>query len=115
VRLTSTGAHAQIEVADSGVGIAAADLPHLFDRFYRAGNATGLSVPGLGLGLTIVRTIVEGHGGTARVRSREGEGTTFTIVLPVAGSDSRSRGSSRADRRPTAPTPASGAGSRRRA
>ena len=45
----------------------AEDLPHLFDRFYRARNATGRAVPGLGLGLTIVRTIVEGHGGTVSV------------------------------------------------
>ncbi|HEU4703415.1 MAG TPA: ATP-binding protein [Conexibacter sp.] len=115
VRLADAGAQAQIEVADTGVGIAEQELPHLFDRFYRARNATGLSVPGLGLGLTIVRTIVEGHGGTVSVRSREGEGTSFTIQLPVAGSGSRSRESSRADRRPTAPIPASGAGSRRRA
>ncbi len=115
VRLTSTDAQARIEVADSGVGIAETDLPHLFDRFYRARNATGLSVPGLGLGLTIVRTIVEGHGGTVSVRSREGEGTSFTIALPVADSGSRSPGSSRADRRRTVPTPASGAGSPRRA
>jgi signal transduction histidine kinase/HAMP domain-containing protein len=115
VRLTRADAHAQIEVADTGVGIAEEDLPHLFDRFYRARNATGLSVPGLGLGLTIVRTIVDGHGGTVSVRSREGEGTSFTVVLPVAGSGSRSRESSRADRRPSAPIPASGASSPRRA
>ena len=115
VRLASVGAQAQLEVVDTGVGIAEADLPHLFDRFYRARNATGQSVPGLGLGLTIVRTIVEGHGGTVAVRSREGEGTTFTVVLPVAGSGSRSLESSQADRRPTVPTPASGAGSPRRA
>jgi len=114
-RLTSADAQARIEVADSGIGIAAEDVPHLFDRFYRARNATGQSVPGLGLGLTIVRTIVEGHGGTVSVHSRVGEGTSFTVVLPVAGSGSRSRGSSPADRHPTAPTPASGAGSPRRA
>jgi len=115
VRLTSADGQAQIEVADTGVGIAEEDLPQLFDRFYRARNAAGLSVPGLGLGLTIVRTIVEGHGGTVHVRSREGEGTSFTVVLPVAGSGSRSRGSSPADRRPTVPIQASGAGSPRRA
>ncbi|HEX7291368.1 MAG TPA: ATP-binding protein [Conexibacter sp.] len=115
VRLTGEDAQARIEVADSGVGIAPEDLPHLFDRFYRARNATGRPVPGLGLGLTIVRTIVEGHGGAVSVRSRVGEGTSFTVVLPVADSGSRSRESSRADRRPTVPSPASGAGSPRRA
>ena len=115
VRLTQAGAQARIEVADTGIGIAEDDLPQLFDRFYRARNATGHSVPGLGLGLTIVRTIVEGHGGTVGVRSRVGEGTAFTIALPAAGSGSRSHGSSRADRRPRVPTPASGAGTPRRA
>jgi signal transduction histidine kinase len=115
VRLASQGPHARIEVADTGVGIPAEDQPHLFDRFYRARNATGRSIPGLGLGLTIVRTIVEGHGGTVSVRSESGEGTTFMVLLPAVGSDSRSRAPSRADRHPTAPIPASGAGSPRRA
>ena len=100
---------------DSGVGIFAEDLPHLFDRFYRSRSATSRSVPGLGLGLTIVRTIVEGHGGSVSVRSEAGCGATFTVLLPAAGSDSRSREPSPADRRRTDPTPASGAGSPRRA
>jgi signal transduction histidine kinase/HAMP domain-containing protein len=115
VRLAGADGQARVEVADSGVGIAPEDLPRLFDRFYRARNATGRPVPGLGLGLTIVRTIVEGHGGAVSVRSRIDEGTCFTVVLPVADSGSRSRESSPADRRPTVPSPASGAGSRRRA
>ena len=115
VHLSQAGTQARIEVADTGIGIAEDDLPQLFDRFYRAKNATGRSVPGLGLGLTIVRTIVEGHGGTVRVRSRVGEGTAFTIALPAAGSGTRSRGSSRADHRQMVPTPTSGAGSPRRA
>jgi signal transduction histidine kinase len=115
VRLEGEGPYARIVVADTGVGIPAEDQPHLFDRFYRARNATGRSIPGLGLGLTIVRTIVEGHGGTVSVHSEAGDGATFTVLLPAAGSDSRSRAPSRADRRPTAPTPASAAGSPRRA
>jgi signal transduction histidine kinase/HAMP domain-containing protein len=115
VRLESEGPQARLEVADTGVGIPAEDQPHLFDRFYRARNATGRSIPGLGLGLTIVRTIVEGHGGTVAVRSESGAGAAFTVRLPVVGSDSRSRAPSRADRRPMAPSPASGAGSPRRA
>jgi signal transduction histidine kinase/HAMP domain-containing protein len=115
VRLVREGSQARLEVADTGVGIPAEDQPHLFDRFYRARNATGRSVPGLGLGLTIVRTIVEGHGGTVSVRSDPGEGASFTVRLPAVGSGSRSRARSRADRRPTDPSPASGAGSRRRA
>ncbi len=116
VRLCGKGAHARIEVADTGVGIPAEDQPHLFDRFYRARNATGRSIPGLGLGLTIVRTIVEGHGGTVSVHSTPGEGATFTVLLPAAvGSDSRSRAPSQVDHHQTAPTPASGAGSPHRA
>src|SRR5215218_999420 len=115
VRLTSEGSHARIEVADTGVGIPGEDQPHLFDRFYRARNATGRSIPGLGLGLTIVRTIVEGHGGTVSVHSAPDKGATFRVLLPAVGSGSRSREPSRADRRQTAPSPASGAGSPRRA
>ncbi len=115
VRLSGDGASAQIEVEDSGVGIPAEELPHLFDRFYRARNATGRSIPGLGLGLAIVRTVVEAHGGTVSVRSRHGEGACFTIALPAADTDSRTRAPSRADRRPPAPSPASAAGIRRRA
>jgi signal transduction histidine kinase/HAMP domain-containing protein len=115
VRLASDEPFALLEVADTGVGIAEEDLPHLFDRFYRARNATSRSVPGLGLGLTIVRTIVEGHGGSVSVRSASGHGTVFTVLLPAVGSGIRSRAPSRADRRPSDPSPASGAGSPRRA
>ncbi len=117
-RLARDGAQARIEVADTGVGVAAEELPHLFDRFYRARNATGRSIPGLGLGLTIVKTIVEGHGGSVSVRSEAdgaNAGTTFTVLLPVAGSGSRSPAPSPAGRRSPAPSPASAADSRRRA
>ena len=105
VGLADDGPQVRIEVTDTGVGIPAADLPHLFDRFYRARNATGRSVPGLGLGLAIVQTIVEGHGGTVSVRSENGAGACFTVLLPAVDSGSRSREPSRADRRPTAPSP----------
>lgn len=115
VRLAHEGPHARIEVADTGVGIPVEDQPRLFDRFYRARNATSRSVPGLGLGLTIVRTIVEGHGGTVAVRSTPGRGASFTVLLPAADSGSRSRAPSPADRRPTVPIRASAAGSPRRA
>ena len=115
VRLSRQGSFARIEVADTGVGVREEDQPHVFDRFYRARDATGRSIPGLGLGLTIVRTIVEGHGGTVSVDSAPGAGASFTVLLPAAGSGSRTRVPSRAARHPTAPTPASGAGSPRRA
>jgi signal transduction histidine kinase/HAMP domain-containing protein len=74
---------AEIEVSDTGAGIPAEDVPLLFDRFYRASNATEAAVPGLGLGLTIVRAIVEGHQGRVAVRSGGGRGTTFTVLLPL--------------------------------
>ncbi len=74
----------QVIVADTGAGIAAADLPHLFDRFYqsRASVAPATGEGGKGLGLAIVKRIVELHGGVVAVASRPGEGTRVTIELP---------------------------------
>lgn len=76
-------AWAAINVRDWGLGIPAADLPHIFDPFRRAGNVQG-RVRGTGIGLTIARRIVEQHGGALTVASVEGAGSTFTIRLPVA-------------------------------
>jgi signal transduction histidine kinase len=73
-----------IDVADTGPGIPAADLSHVFDRFYR-GSAARRGVPGgAGLGLAIVASLVEAMGGTISVSSKVGEGTTFSIRLPAA-------------------------------
>lgn len=83
VRLAAGDGRVRIEVADSGVGIPDEDLPHLFNRFYRARNATEGAVPGLGLGLMITRAIAEAHGGAVKVRSELGRGTTFTVLLPL--------------------------------
>lgn len=74
---------AVINVRDWGLGIPAADLPHIFDPFRRAGNVLG-RVRGTGIGLTIAKRIVEQHGGALTVVSVEGAGSTFTIRLPVA-------------------------------
>ena len=77
------GPQALIAVRDEGIGIPAADLPHIFDRFRRAGNAAGHS-QGTGIGLASARGIVEQHGGTIAVESSEGAGATFTVRLPLA-------------------------------
>jgi len=74
----------RLRCRDSGIGIPAADLPQLFSRFYRAGNATTAAIPGTGLGLAIVKTIVEDHGGRLDLTSVEGEGTVVVIDLPLA-------------------------------
>jgi two-component system, OmpR family, sensor histidine kinase BaeS len=73
---------AMLAVADTGHGIAPADLPHVFDRFWRADAARGRRTGGSGLGLAIAREIVAAHGGTIQVASEVDVGTTFTIHLP---------------------------------
>lgn len=78
VRLVRDGAHVVLEVEDSGLGIAASDLPHVFDPFFTTKES------GTGLGLSIVHRIVEGHGGRVDVRSLPGQGTTFRIELVAA-------------------------------
>ncbi|WP_027344938.1 sensor histidine kinase [Hamadaea tsunoensis] len=77
------GGRAIVEVADTGRGIAAADLPHVFDRFWRADAARARSTGGSGLGLAIAREIVTAHDGTMSVVSSEGAGTVFTVELPA--------------------------------
>jgi PAS domain S-box-containing protein len=79
----------QIVVADNGIGIDPADLPHLFDRFYRARTAQTRLTTGAGIGLAVVKGIVEAHGGDIRVDSAPGHGTTFLIRLPLASEPSR--------------------------
>ena len=72
-----------VEVADTGVGIAADEQDRLFERFFRTKAATEASVQGIGLGLSIVRAIARGHGGEVACVSEEGVGTTFTVELPI--------------------------------
>ena len=72
----------RIEVADSGIGIPPDELGRLFERFYRASNAERAGRPGSGLGLSVVKEIVELHGGRVEVASTPGRGTTVTAWLP---------------------------------
>ena len=72
----------QISVADNGIGIAKADQRYVFDKFYRSESAKDKAIPGIGLGLSYVKLLVEAHGGNISFDSTEGEGTTFTIVIP---------------------------------
>ncbi|HET7079821.1 MAG TPA: ATP-binding protein [Chloroflexia bacterium] len=78
------GAVARIEVQDTGVGIAAEDLAHIFERFYRGDASRTRATGNTGLGLAIVQTIVHAHGGEISVQSAPGAGTCFTITLPLA-------------------------------
>ena len=73
---------AQITVADNGIGIAKADQRYVFDKFYRSESAKDKALPGIGLGLSYVKLLVEAHGGSIVLDSTEGEGTTFTILMP---------------------------------
>lgn len=82
---------ATLRVKDQGVGIPEADLPYIFDWFRRAGNVAG-RIRGTGIGLAVVRQVVEQHGGTIEVESNEGEGSTFTIQLPLYAPEATSEG-----------------------
>ena len=74
---------AVLTVVDHGIGIPSADLPHIFERFHRGRNVIG-SIPGTGIGLHGARQIVEQHGGVMLIESREGQGTTVTVRLPLS-------------------------------
>ncbi len=79
---TTAAGRVTVTVRDTGMGIAAADLPFVWDRLYRADASRGSR--GLGLGLSLVKAIVEAHGGEVGVTSTVGQGSAFTITLPAA-------------------------------
>jgi signal transduction histidine kinase len=83
IHVASCGGVVEFRVRDRGIGIPSTDLKHIFDRFYRAGNAGRTGVKGVGIGLAIVREIVSAHAGKTRAESSPESGTVFTIVLPI--------------------------------
>jgi signal transduction histidine kinase/DNA-binding response OmpR family regulator len=83
VQVERTEAHASVAVADSGIGIPPESLPQLFHRFYRAPNVDPQHISGLGVGLYVVKEIVELHGGTVEVSSEMGAGSTFAFRIPL--------------------------------
>ncbi|MQS17023.1 GAF domain-containing sensor histidine kinase [Streptomyces kaniharaensis] len=83
IDVTAENGQAVVNVSDNGIGIPPEEQKSLFTRFFRASNATELEIPGAGLGLSIVRTIVSNHSGDVRIRSQEGKGTSVTLRLPL--------------------------------
>ncbi len=79
----------KISVSDTGMGIPKKDLPHIFEKFYRAENASMQAIGGTGLGLGIVKYIIESHGGKISVESEVGKGSTFSFTLPIRTSKTR--------------------------
>ena len=84
IRTEETPGAVVITVRDSGIGISDEDLPYIFERFYRADKSRSRATGGSGIGLAIVKFLVEAHGGTVTVESKPGEGSEFTVTIPVA-------------------------------
>jgi two-component system OmpR family sensor kinase len=87
VRVAAEGTLAVLEVTDHGAGLPPADLPHVFDRFYRADQSRARDHGGAGLGLSIVAAVVQTHGGRVGVLNVPGAGTRFRVELPLLGGD----------------------------
>jgi two-component system, OmpR family, sensor histidine kinase SenX3 len=83
------GDHLELVVRDHGIGIPTRDLERIFERFYRVDRARSRETGGTGLGLAIVRHVVQAHGGEVTVTSSEGEGSTFTIQVPITNGAAR--------------------------
>ncbi len=84
IRARRSADHVDVTVSDRGIGIAPADQKHIFDPFYRAPDVVSAQIQGAGLGLSLVRRIVEAHGGRIAVESAPGRGSAFTVTLPIA-------------------------------
>jgi signal transduction histidine kinase len=87
VRAAFVDGRVDVSVTDRGIGIAAADQAKIFDPFYRAPDVVAAQIQGAGLGLSLVKRIVEAHGGQVTLKSAPGEGSTFTVSLPVLKGD----------------------------
>lgn len=87
IAATEDGNAAQIEVSDTGIGISTEDQTRLFTKFFRADNSSTRQETGTGLGLYIVKHLIEAHGGAIWVNSRKGEGSTFSFTIPLAHDD----------------------------
>jgi signal transduction histidine kinase len=83
IELRNVSGCAELVVSDGGIGIPEEEQQYLFQKFFRASSATDHDIPGTGLGLTIVKTIVEAHGGTIGCESARGQGTTFRVHVPA--------------------------------
>ena len=83
VDVESAGACVRVRVRDDGIGIDGSDLPHVFKPFYRGRRAVDAQIRGTGLGLSVVRRVIDAHGGDIAIESRAGEGTTVVITLPA--------------------------------
>ncbi|MEB3233277.1 MAG: ATP-binding protein [Leptolyngbyaceae bacterium] len=88
VKVKRQGEYVQIEVQDTGIGIAPTDVPKIFDRFYRVRSSSAETASGAGLGLSIVQQLLLQCGGSISVNSREGEGSVFKVMMPIHQPDS---------------------------
>ena len=85
VTVSREDSHARIDVRDTGSGISANAVPHIFERFYRVDPARSSTIEGAGLGLSLAKWIVDRHDGRIDVTSEPGKGSTFTVWLPLSG------------------------------
>jgi signal transduction histidine kinase len=99
ISMTSHNGVIEISVTDTGCGIPAEDLPHVFDRFYRAADVKRLGIKGHGLGLAFAKEVAEAHGGTIEVTSTVGRGSRFRVTLPVLAETGTQQGRIEEDER----------------
>jgi signal transduction histidine kinase len=85
VKLFRDNGNAVLQVTDKGIGISQKEIPKIFQRFYQAENNVASEARGSGLGLTLVKNIIEAHGGTIEVESEVGKGSSFTVRIPLSG------------------------------